>query len=399
MNLTYECPSKEHDLDACVSILCQAFASAPEGVKDWIVNKCDWRGMRTARADGRTAATLLLLPMGQYFGGSPVPMVGVAGVGVLPDLRGRGVGNYIMAQALREMRRDGVPISSLYPATVYLYQRSGYERAGSHFEHRIPVTRLPQLRGVSPARPFTPEDLDAVKDCYNRGAHLWEGAVQRGTYIWDRILHARAGPCNGFVVDGPSGIEAYAFLRQDRQSSAFGRHEIHATDIQASSPLGARSILTFLAGYGSMAEDLVFPGGGALHPITPFLPEHRWLSLRLKDYWMLRLVDLPRALALRGYPAHARAQVVLDVRDDLLPENTGRWLLTLRDGHATCAAAPAGPSDDDIRCDVRVLAAIYSGFISPLCAYAQGAVQGPMHALETLAALMPQRPTACFDFF
>jgi predicted acetyltransferase len=398
MTLSFEAPSLDRDLDACASIISQAFASPTEGAKEWVVSKCGWQNMRIIRDGQAPLATLLRIPMAQFFGGVPIPMVGVAGVGVLPAHRGRGVGKILMIEALREMRREGTPISSLYPATVPFYQHTGYERAGTHFEHRFPVTRLPQSSGLQPARPYTPSDLDAVKACYARTAPLWPGSLQRGDYIWDRILNTRSGPAHGFVIDGPLGIEAYAFLRQERPSP-IGRHEIHTTDLQASTPQGARALLTFLAGYGSLAEDLVMNGGGPLHPITPFLPEHRWLRLTLKDYWMLRLVDLPRALTVRGYPQSTHASLVLNVHDEHLPENSGRWLLRVHDGQASCEPAANASPANDIRCDVQSLAAVYAGFLSPLSLFSQATMQGPQRELETLAALMPTAAPACFDFF
>jgi predicted acetyltransferase len=56
----------------------------------------------------------------------------------------------------------------------------------------------------------------------------------------------------------------------------------------------------------------------------------------------VRLVDVPRALAQRGYGEPF--EVVLEVEDDVCPWNAGRWALRWDGTTATCAktATPAG---------------------------------------------------------
>ncbi len=77
----------------------------------------------------------------------------------------------------------------------------------------------------------------------------------------------------------------------------------------------------------------------------------------------MRIIDVPGALARRRYSAPA--DVVLEVRDDLLPANAGRWRLTtgeaaLDEGglSATCAASSSAP---DVLLDISQLGAAYLG--------------------------------------
>ena len=63
-----------------------------------------------------------------------------------------------------------------------------------------------------------------------------------------------------------------------------------------------------------------------------------WWMLREQDAniagqesWMPRLLDAPAAIAARGFPAVDLA-VPLQITDDLLAANSGRWELTVRPG-------------------------------------------------------------------
>ena len=86
---------------------------------------------------------------------------------------------------------------------------------------------------------------------------------------------------------------------------------------------------------------------------------------------MLRLLDAPAAIAARGFPATDLA-VPLQITDDLLTANSGRWELTVRAGtgrlwrHRTDpgSSSPAAASPDGqvpLALDARGLAALYAG--------------------------------------
>lgn len=92
-------------------------------------------------------------------------------------------------------------------------------------------------------------------------------------------------------------------------------------------------------------------------PLAHLVDEPRRLRARVADGLWLRIVNLPAALAGRGYAAPA--DLVLEVSDALLPQNAGRWRLRVgADGAATCA-----PSTDpaDLTCDIADLGAVYLG--------------------------------------
>lgn len=44
--------------------------------------------------------------------------------------------------------------------------------------------------------------------------------------------------------------------------------------------------------------------------------------------WMVRVVDAPKALTERGYPAGLDGELHIEFRDDLLPSNDGRFVAT-----------------------------------------------------------------------
>src|SRR6185295_16930186 len=85
---------------------------------------------------------LVLIPMGQWFGGKRVPMTGIAAVAVEPFARGKGAAKRLLVSMLQELQGKGVALSTLYPATQVLYRAVGYEQAGSRYEVRAPCRSL-----------------------------------------------------------------------------------------------------------------------------------------------------------------------------------------------------------------------------------------------------------------
>jgi len=120
---------KKSDLDAVATITGAAFSFPAAEAETWLSN-AGTDQLRVVREGGRVVGSLLLIPMGQYFGGKSVPMVGIAGVGVGIADRGRGVARALMAGTVQELAERGVALSTLYASTQTLYRSVGYERAG-----------------------------------------------------------------------------------------------------------------------------------------------------------------------------------------------------------------------------------------------------------------------------
>jgi predicted acetyltransferase len=96
--------------------------------------------------------------------------------------------------------------------------------------------------------------------------------------------------------------------------------------------------------------------------LLDLLADSRLGRPRLSDGLWIRLVDVPRALAQRSYASPV--DLVIEVTDELRPQNEGRWRLTAAGTSAlsgfsgTCerTTAPA-----DLVLPVRALGALYLG--------------------------------------
>ncbi len=99
---------------------------------------------------GRLVASARYFPMQQWWHGQVMPMVGVAGVKVAPEERGRGVGKALMAELLTDIAGRGYPVSTLYPSTLGIYRSLGWENAGGLYEASMPSRALAALAASDP---------------------------------------------------------------------------------------------------------------------------------------------------------------------------------------------------------------------------------------------------------
>lgn len=398
----YGPPRDRHDVSSFAGIAGQAFDLSPVDARAWL----DRAGIEHVRVlyEGQTVlGGLLRVPMGQWFGGRAVRMTGIAGVAVPPEQRGRGVARRLMAAALAELRAAETALSTLYPATTTLYRRGGYEIAGARYAVELPAASLRGLRAPADVslRPLGPEDEDAQLALAAAEAARGAGQLERGPYIWGRIRSPRVGAARGYLVQADGRAEGYAYLSQ-RGVERQGRHDydVVVTDLAAGTRRAALRLLALLAEHAGLERRVVLHIAPA-HPLLLLLPE-RHEHVRRLDPWMLRIVHVPAALAARGYPAGARGTLVLELDDDVLPENAGRHRLDVADGRGRVFAAGAGPGSDDaptLRLHVRGLPPLYSGHMTPDALAVAGLLQGPPEACALAAALFAGPAPTMSDMF
>lgn len=320
------------------------------------MEKRGFDSFRVARLDGRLAAALNIIDMGQWFGGRSLRTAGISAVGVAPEFRGRKVGAALMDAMLREMREAGVHLSTLYPATTQFYRTLGYERAGARTIYElVPAAitlRHPEGHRLVPAGAATQDEYAAI---YDRFAATQSGHLDRPTVMWDRAINPlTATPLRYFVEDAAGERAGYISFIQGGQFE-----DLRVLDWCALTPAAVRALLAFVAGHRTLVDKALWPGGPVDHALYR-LSEQR-VKRNWELDWMLRLIDVRGAIAGRGYPAALSAAVDLEIIDERLEWNHGRFVLQVADGAG--ALEPGGTGA--VRLHARDLAALYSGHMTP----------------------------------
>ncbi|MCK6475373.1 MAG: GNAT family N-acetyltransferase [Phycisphaerales bacterium] len=334
-----------------------AFASPPDQAAQWM-ERAGHGNLRVLREDGRPVASLLRIPMGQYFGGRRLGLLGIAGVAVPPEHRGRGHARRMMQMAMQEGAAEGFELSGLYASTQSLYRQVGFEQTAYRFRIEIPVPTIGvQERGGS-VTPLADSDWPAIRECYARFAQKWDGLLDRGDYIWQRIHSMRGTDYTPFGVKDPSGgLSGYFFLNQQRKPES-GRQNLELSDLVFNTADAGRRILGLLNDFGMMADDVAF-FAGPLHPALLLMPLQRY-RLTSRDTHLNRVLDFKRAVEARGYHPGLKARLEFEIHDDLVEINHGRWTVDVADGRAAAARGGHG----GIRLSIRAFAPALCGYLT-----------------------------------
>lgn len=375
--MSYRTPRDPVELRSISRVLSESLGFADLDLDEW-ESRYDPGDFRAVDRNGEVAGGLVLLRLFQRVGGREVPMAGIHAVGVGVEHRGQGAASELMREAVRELRRDGTPISVLYPATQPVYRRVGYEHAGTWTVYQAPAQAIDARDRSLPLRRLEAAEAHAaLAPIYERWVRGATGPLARTPWSWQKLLD----PMKGRLSIYTAGDEGYLVFHERRQPPDHHLYDLRVKEMAATTPAAARRLWTALADHRSLADNVAWVG-------PPADPMQLWLreplvSVERSMRWMLRVIDPRGALLARGYPPGIRTRLSFTIEDDLLEENCGRLELSVEGGEA--AVTEGG--DGALRADVRGLAALYTGYLSPHALAQSGLLDGPPEALDAAAAL------------
>jgi predicted acetyltransferase len=357
MDIEIRVPTPE-DLDGIFDVRAQAFA-VPETDRERWTALIDPAEMVTAFLGTQVVGSLNILGLGQWFGGRPVPMGGVATVVVLPEHRGEGLAPRLLEAGLERMRDRGLVVSTLHPATTRVYRSAGWEIGGDLAIHRIPTKALERLpRGESErVRRLTREDWTLAQICYDGAAAAQSGWLDRNEWWWG-VVADETFVDQTFVygVDGTDGLAGYVVFTQ-AQTEKWG-YRLVVEELVAREPGAALTLWRMLGTHGMQVNSITLQRG-PVDELLLFLPEQDVTQVS-NTRGMHRLVDAPAAIAARGFPPDVAAEVHLGLTDRLAPWNEGRWLLRVEGGRGELVAGGTG----DLQITINGLSALATGWAS-----------------------------------
>lgn len=239
---------------------------------------------RSTRVDallnGRSVSHLWVVPFCIRVGAATVRMDGIGGVGTEEEYRKRGYARRVLEAAVRWMQQGDAAISMLYGIRDF-YPKFGYATAGpDHFLYLRELSSDVSLPAGWRVRPFTLEDMPAIRGLYERNTARAVGAAVREESgpTWSALASAAENPeqdvCR--VIEDPAGrIAAYAWRakhhwytnlleREDPDSMVIG-------EVMADSPPAADAVLVACRQWAM--EESAQRSAPIKHVLLPLAPE------------------------------------------------------------------------------------------------------------------------------
>ena len=300
--------------------------------------------------------------------GGEVGAAGVTAVGVLPTHRRRGILRQMMRWLFDQARDRHEAVAILWASEAAIYQRFGFgpgslsttfEAPRDKIVFRQPIEMGGQIRLVG-----IDEAMAPFAQIYERLRPSIPGALNRTEARWRwEVLEDPEWHRHGM------GTKHLALLEADGEPRGYVIYRTRA-DWDTTGPKGVVTIIELYAVDPTAEQalwewvvgiDLIATVRGwrspSPNPLQLLVTEPRRLGISTSDGTWVRILDLPDALAARGY--RGSGQLVLDVTDEFCPWNAGRWRLQASDGAAIIE--PAGDVPPDIALDIADVNAVYLG--------------------------------------
>lgn len=319
---------------------------------------------------------------------APLPeiaMWAISAVTVAATHRRRGIARAMLEGELRAAAAAGVAIAGLTVTESTIYGRYGFGMA-------VPVERLTvetrRAGWIGPASDVRlefverPRLAELLGELHERVRRQRAGNVTGFPLRWARAAGTAPGAENGAKGRGVVARDAAGEIR-GALAFTIAEGEHHTTHTLAIEHLVAETPEVRAALWRFAIEyDLVGTVTADLQPVDDSPPwlvaDPRAVSRTVFDHGWLRVLDVPRVLAARGYAADA--DVVVRVRDELGIAD-GAWRVAIAGGAA--AVTPAS-GEADIELGVSELSSVIVGGVPLRALAAAGRVTGDAGAVAAL---------------
>ena len=300
--------------------------------------------------------------------GGRVHAAGLTWVGVHPGWRRRGLLRTMITQHVEHCRDRAEPVSLLTASEPAIYGRFGYGLAGVRCH--LTLKRGAALRPVAGSDQVSVRLERAGLETHGELVGRLHASIERPGWVTRETQELaalwlsdapvfRAGREEQRIMVAERNGEAVGYALFRRTSTwgdggpegTVGVQEVVASDAATTHALWSRLLdldLTTEVTSGQLAPD---------DPLLHLLVDLRAARPTIKDNIWARIIDVPAALSARQY--QARVDTVLDVTDELVPANVGRW--HLRADAFSPAQVERTDAPADLALDVRELGAAYLG--------------------------------------
>ncbi len=370
------------------SILGQCFLGSPAKEEAW-VKVMGIENIRLIRQKKDVVGGLLIIPMEQWWGGESVPMTGIAGVGIAPESRGNGAALSLMQETIKELYANDVAISVLYPATQRLYRKLGYEQGGNFYGWEIPTQSIQIKKQPLPLK-AVPTDSEIFYKLYTKQAKNINGYLNRAKPIWHRIINPTKDTFYAYLIGSAEEPQGYIIFSQNSQEEST---VLRVRDWVVLTNAAAQTFWSFLNNHRAQIDKICWRGS-VIDNLSLLLPEET-PKIKFTKVWMLRVINVQKALSARGYHSGFETELHLEITDDLIAENNGKFVLSIAKGSGHVVKGGKG----ELKLDIRGLAPLYTGLFTPQQLKIAGKIDGTEEALSKATQIFTGNSPWMMDFF
>jgi predicted acetyltransferase len=348
---------------------------------------------------GRLVSAMTEIEFLMRFDGQSVPMIGIGGVGTLPEARKGGHVRAMFEKFLPEAYEKGVIFSNLHPFSFDFYRKFGYELAHSRNEITIPAGEFShhKLRGQFTLI-FPGDDTSALNEIHkNYIADLNHGICRDywpDNRAWKRVMRDPYA----------SGVFLYLWRDEAGSSRAYIQYEdkfeddehiMYVRELAFTGRDALYGVLSLVSGLEAQFEKFRWLMPTFLDP-ADFISEVNELEQTMIPRDMTRVINVKAALEKMRRPG-GEGSWVIAVNDEMIAANSGRYLVEYASNESRVTRTQ---KEADISCDIPTLSQLVTGCRSLENALLTRQSGLEVHGnIETLKRVFTARPQHLTEYF
>lgn len=312
----------------------------------------------------------------------------VTSVSTYPEYTGKGIMRRLMKQSLTDMRERGQSLALLYPYSIPLYRKFGWEIISNKMSFIVKDYQIPsRVRAAGYVRrvDWKSEDL---KQLHTRFALQTHGCLLRNALAWEEywrwdeddtvvaVYYNEKDTPLGYMVYLLKGdvmyIKEMIYLNREAQKGLW--EYIHAH----------YSMIDEVHGFSYYSESIAFEmdDGDIKETIRPYI--------------MGRIVDLEKFF--QNYPCKSSSKelrLTFQVEDEILPWNNRKFTILFDKGRCTLEE---GEGDHTLALTIGTLTTLALGYKTAAQLYRMERIQGDKEAVRLLDEVLLHEIPYISDF-
>ena len=344
-------PAKPEEMDEIKKIAEDTNLLPPDFIPPKYVNGITPEMTLCAFVDGKAATSYAAWPFLMRFNGIDAPVAAVSIVGTLPIYRRMGCLRKVHARHFELLHEQGErPISILFASQAAIYQRYGYAIVSTQNSYQIEPGNIrfrsqKHMNTAGKLIRLKDNEIETLDRIYRQFSERRTGYLLRDKFKWETG-----------VLNTPSGLAVHDKIVYEEDGIPLGYVVYtvtpHLTDRGLAQKITIKDMawLSISAYYAiwnyftrmDLAHSISWMQAPPDDPMPHLILEPTALNIKSTRGFLARIVDIEKAIPLRGYDTDG--ELFFEITgDDMCPWNNGKWHMEISGGKGSIKKTEKAP--------------------------------------------------------
>ncbi len=325
---------------------------------------------------------LAAYPLRMNIHGSVYDIGHVTSVTTYPEYSGHGLMKRLLHLSLERMRSDGRSIATLYPFSISLYRKFGWEIISNKISYKVKDSQIYPGRRKNKAPGYVRRvewDNEEFMNLHARFALRTHGCILRDRVAWEEYWRWDEEDTIVAVYhdleDVPQGYMVY-LIKDD---------VMHIKEMVYLTMEAQKGLWDYISAHYSMIDEV--RGNSYRNELMAFILEDGNVTEAIRPYFMARIVDIPMFLEhYRTDDDEADICFSLTIEDDFLDWNNGTFCVLFHGGKAEVVTSME--PDFELSMSIGTLSTLLMGYMTATQLHRLERIDGSDEAIEALDEIL-----------